>query len=132
MRDLTEELMEVLEPFDVTMNSWLRLHHHLDNGSLLAVRQAFGYYIENQIFEMQAKYGLDACNEGLSKLFGIHDTLIRAGKLTSNAVADKILVYAAHLAAMSSYGPAVWDRAAKIVLSVAMETTEKELERSRR
>lgn len=132
MPDLIEELTEALEPFDLTMFHWLELQRFTDNGALLATRQAFGYYLEDQVLGMQRKYGKEACDAGLAELVGLHDALIRVGKLTGDPLADKILIYAAHLAAMSSYGPAVWDRTSKIVPTYTMKTTEKELAKARR
>jgi hypothetical protein len=129
---MLEELMEALEPFDTTMSAWIRLNKTLDNGSLKAMRQALRYYLEGQVVDLRYRYGAAVCDQGLAGLFGIHDTLIRAGKLTGDTLIDEILVYAAHLAAMSSYGPAVWDRAARVVLETAMTTTEKQLAKARR
>lgn len=139
MPDLIEELTEALEPFDLTMSSWLRLRHAIpvetkpDHvGPHAALLLAYGLYLEDQVLGMQRKYGKEACDAGLAELTGLHDALIRVGKLTGDPLADKILIYAAHLAAMSSYGPAVWDRTSKIVLTYAMKTTEKELAKARR
>lgn len=132
MPDLIEELTEALEPFDLTMSSWLDLQRLADNRALLATRQAFGYYLEDRVLAVRNRYGAEDCDAGLAELTGLHDALIRVGKLTEDPLADKILIYAAHLAAMSSYGPAVWDRTSKIVLTYAMKTTEKELAKARR
>lgn len=136
MLDLTEDLMEVLEPFDVTMTSWLQLRRRLNTNpdvDLSATREsltrAFGHYCEEQVMAMQGRHGTYVCDAAVTKLVGIHDTLIRAGRLTGDVLVDKILVYAAHLAAMGPYGPAVWDRAARIVLAAQMTTKEKELKR---
>jgi hypothetical protein len=143
MADLIEELMEVLEPFDVTMSAWIRLRQHLTMqetsgsrdpdglGARTAMNLALSIYLEDQVAWMQFKNGHEACNEGLRKLFGVHDTLIRAGRLLGDPLGDKILMYAAHLAAMGPYGPAVWDRASKVVLAAQISTTEKELSKQR-
>lgn len=143
MADLIEDLMEVLEPFDVTMSAWIRLRQHLhvretsgsgnvdSLGARAAMNLAFNIYLEDQVAWMQFKYGPDASDDALRSLLGVNDTLLRAGKLLRDPLADKILIYAAHLAAMGPYGPAVWDRASKVVLAAAMTATEKELSKRR-
>lgn len=130
MLDLVEELLEVLEPFDITVSSWLNLKRTLSASSWERIcRRSMSVYLEDQVIWFQQIHGKDGCDAALKDLFGVHDTLIRAGRLTGDSLVDKILIYAAHLGALSSYGPAVWDRCARILLQAQMTVKEKELRR---
>jgi hypothetical protein len=136
MADLVTELLEVLEPFDIPTGSFLALRRSLAGPQHSVAAQfleaALRAHLREQVLYFQTMHGREACDAGLAELTGLHDALIRVGKLTGDPLADEILVYAAHLAAMGSYGPAVWDRTSKIVLAAAMNTTEKELAKARR
>lgn len=130
MLDLVDELLEVLEPFDVTVSSWLNLKRTLGEASWNRIcRQALSNYLQDRVTWFRITHGQDGCKVALRDLVGVHDTLIRAGRLTADPLVDHLLVYAAHLAALSSYGPAVWDRASKTLLQIQMTVKEKELKR---
>lgn len=130
MLDLTEELLETIEPFDITISSWIDLKHRLGGASWDRIcRRALSTYLEDRVSEFQLTYGKDQCDAALRNLVGVHDALIRAGWLTGDPLADKILIYAAHLAALTSYGPAVWDRTAKVMLQAQTTVKAKDLKR---
>lgn len=121
MPDLTEKLLEALEPYDVTVSSWLSLKRRLGAPTWIRLcRSPLGVYLEDQVVWFQITRGKDECEAALAQLFGVHDALIRAGHLTGDSLVDKILIYAAHLGALSPYGSAVWDRAAKVMLEAQM------------
>lgn len=131
MLDLAEELLKALEPFDVTISSWLNLKRQLGNAAWTRIcRNSLKTYLEDQVIWYRMTHGgQDECDAALKNLVGVHDTLIRAGRLSGDSLVDTILIYAAHLGALSSYGPAVWDRCARVLLQAQMTVKEKELRR---
>lgn len=130
MLDLVDELLEVLEPFDITISSWLNLKRQLGDASWNRIcRNPLSTYLQDQVTWFKITHGQEGCDAGLRELFGVHDALIRAGRLTGDSLVDEILIYAAHLGALSSYGPAVWDRCARVLLQAQMTVKEKELKR---
>lgn len=130
MLDLVDELLEVLEPFDVTISSWLNLRRQLGAESWTRIcRNPLSLYLRDQVDWFVTTHGREGCDAALRDLFGVHDAFTRAGRLTGDSLIDEILVYAAHLGALSSYGPAVWDRCARVLLQAQMTVKEKELKR---
>lgn len=130
MLDLVDELLEVLEPFNTPIGSWRALRHQLGTEDWdLICRRSLSIYLQDRTAGFKIMYGRGECDAGIRDLVGVHDALIRAGRLTGDSLVDDILIYAAHLGALSSYGPAVWDRCARVLLQAQMTVKEKELKR---
>lgn len=138
MKDLIEELLEALEPYDVHLHHFAEIRRHLRTldtnftETRLSTERSLRAFINDQTRALRERHGHDASDKALEELVGLNATLIMAGKLTGNPLTDMIIVYAAHISALTSYGLSPWTNVSKIVLAAQMSTTEKELARSRR
>lgn len=139
MKDLIQDLLEALEPYDLNLHNyidiraWLNSQKDLDFAEArLSFERSLTAFIGDSTRELRDKHGADVADQGIDELVGLGSTLIMGGKLTENPLTDMILVYAAHLSALTSYGPRPWESVSKIILAAQISTTEKELARSRR
>lgn len=138
MKDLIEDLLEALEPYDVHLHHFAEIRRHLRTldtnftETRLSTERSLRAFINDQTRALRERHGHDASDKALEELVGLNATLIMAGKLTGNPLTDMIIVYAAHISALTSYGLSPWTNVSKIVLAAQMSTTEKELARSRR
>jgi hypothetical protein len=139
MADLIEELLEALEPYDVAIASFTKLRTWLTSQegdeyaeTRLQAERTLKAFIGDRTRALRDTYGHDHADKQLGSLIGLSACLIMGGKLTSNPLTDMIIVYAAHLSALTSYGESPWHNVSKVILAAQVRTTEKELARSRR
>lgn len=136
--DLIEELLLALEPYDYMLTSFTGMRAYLRvtapayPETRLQHDRLLSAYLGEQVRARRDDYGHEAADQRLTSLIGLSSTLLMAGRLTENPLADLILIFAAHISALTSYGEAPWTRVSKIILAAQMRTTEKELARSRR
>jgi hypothetical protein len=132
MTDLVNDILEALEPYDVTMTSWLKLRLNLPVGKApIAVDEldrAVNGYVYEQIMHLRRVHGDVASDATIDDLRGepLKAMLVMAGRLDPSWLTDNLIVYAAHLAALTSYGHAVWRAVSDVVVVVAAETALKE------
>lgn len=126
MRDLVNDLIEALEPYDVTMSSWLNLRLNLPIGRFAVgaddLDRALHIYVTEQISGLRMVNGsveADAFIEAMPSE-PMKAVLVMAGRLQPSQLVDALIVYAAHLAALTSYGQAVWGRVVEVVVLEAV------------
>lgn len=134
MTDLVNDLLEALEPYDVTAASWLRLREDLPEAADMAVDEldrALNTYVYERIRLLRLREGHAAIDAEIAQLPAarLTDILVTVGRLSSRALIDNLVVYAAHIAAGTPYGPAVWHEAVLVVNAAKIINSEKELSR---
>lgn len=139
MRDLITDLLMVLEPYDLHLRHFTEIRTWLTGQegtgfaeTRIATERSLSAFIGDRTRELRDQYGHDIADNALDDLIGLGSTLIMGGRLTGNPLTDMILVYAAHLSALTSYGLAPWTNVSKVILAAQVSTTEKELARGRR
>lgn len=136
--DLIEELLRALEPYDYMLVSFTDMRSYLRTTvpefpeTRLQHDRLLSAYLSEQVRARRDDYGHEEADRRLTSLIGLSSTLLMAGRLTENPLTGQILIFAAHLSALTSYGEAPWINVSKIILAAQVKTTEKELARSRR
>ncbi len=122
MTDLANDLLEALEPYDVTMSSWLQLRLNLPTGKA-AVRthdldRALYIYVTEQIIYLRLVNGSVEADQLIEDMSGepLSAVLVMASRLYASQLVDALVVYAAHLGALTSYGNVAWTRTAGAVV----------------
>ena len=132
MTDLVEDLLVALEPYDTTMASWSALRTSLPNMRFAVstdqLDRALYAYASEQIVGLRLVNGTVESDAFIDDLPGepLKNILVQAGRLQPSALVDALIVYGAHLAALTSYRGAVW---ARITDAVVTEATFQELTR---
>lgn len=122
MKDLTNDLLEDLEPYDVTMSHWLNLRLNLPVGKFAtdtwSLDRAIRVYVQDQVNGLRLINGSVESDHAIEELRAptLQQTLASIYASTHGSRRETmtmLVVYAAHLAAMTSYGRGAWDRAAE-------------------
>lgn len=130
MRDLVNDLIEALEPYDVTMSSWLNLRLNLPVGKAAVstddLDDALYAYVSEQVVYLRMVNGSVEADQAIEAMSSepLKAVLIMAGRLLPFRLVDNLIVYAAHLAALTSYGEAVWGRVVEVVVMESLATGE--------
>jgi hypothetical protein len=133
--NLVNDLIEAIEPYDVTMSSWLRLRTQLPvskaSVETYELDKAMCAYLHEQTLWLRLKNGSVEMDHVMSQLRGqsLQRALIQAGQLHPSDIVDGLIVYAAHLAAGTSYGQAAWDRILTAIWGFKISNDEKEMSR---
>ncbi len=132
MTDLIDDLLAALKPFDTSMSHWEALRPYLPAAkfavSVEDLDRALYAYVSEQIIGLRMINGSAEADAYIDDLAGepLKNILIQAGRLHPSRLVDALIVYAAHLAALTSYRGVVWRRACEAVVVVAAETALQE------
>lgn len=133
--DLVNDLLEALAPYDVTAASWLRLRERLPEAPMAVavdeLDRALNSYVYEQIQHLRLRNGSVEIDNEIAQLPAarLTDILVTVGRLSARDLVDNLVVYAAHIAAGTSYGPAVWHEAVLVVNAAKIINNEKEVSR---
>jgi hypothetical protein len=122
MTDLVNDLIEALEPFDKTMSSWLNLRLNLPVGKAPMrtdfLDSALHVYVSEQIIWLRTVNGSVEADLAIKSMPGepLEAVAVMAGRLQPSRLVDGLIIYAAHLAALSSYGDAIWGNVVEVVV----------------
>lgn len=134
MTDLVNELLEALERYDTTMSSWIKLRvqlprqraHYRAAVPIDDLDRVLYAYVTEQIIRLRVVNGSVEADQAIKALARepLEAVLVMAGRLQPSQLADALIIYAAHLAALTSYGEAVWGNVVEVVVMEALATGE--------
>lgn len=126
MTDLVNDLIEALEPYDVTMSSWLNLRLNLPIGKFAVATddldRGLYSYVSEQIVCLRMVNGSVEADQAIEDMPGepLKAVLVMAGRLQPSPLLDALIVYGAHLGALTSYGSLPWSRVVEVVVMEAV------------
>lgn len=130
MTDLVNDLIEAIEPYDVTMSSWLNLRMNLPVGKVAVhthdLDRALYIYVTEQIIYLRTVNGSVEADQLIDAMSSepLKAVLVMAGRLQPSTLVDALIVYAAHLGALTSYGTDPWARVVEVVVMASLQAGE--------